>query len=59
MCSFFFWFKPLEILKKVDKKFNKDFSLLFDGSIQKEERENIITRFKENPSVLPFFALVR
>ena len=46
---FSFWLSPLyEIKKRLDKLYNKDFSITFDGSLDKQEREEALIKFKTN-----------
>jgi non-specific serine/threonine protein kinase len=46
---FSFWLHPLNILKeKLDISYDEKFSMIFDGSLDKSEREEVLTRFKEN-----------
>ena len=48
---FSFWLEPLKELKKrLDKKYCKDFSIVFDGSMDKENRDDAIQFFKTNPA---------
>jgi SNF2 family DNA or RNA helicase len=52
---FSFWLAPLHELKnRLDKIYNKDFSITFDGSLDKQEREKALIKFKtdSNCSVL-------
>ncbi len=46
---FSFWLLPLNILKeKLDSIYNEKFSMIFDGSLDKLEREEVLLRFKED-----------
>ena len=46
---FSFWLEPLKELKRrLDKNYNKDFSIVFDGSMDKKERNDAINFFQEN-----------
>ena len=46
---FSFWLEPLKELKRrLDKNYNKDFSIVFDGSMDKKERNDAINFFREN-----------
>lgn len=46
---FSFWLLPLNILKeKLDIIYDEKFSMIFDGSLDKSEREEVLTRFKED-----------
>ena len=52
---FSFWLKPLNELKaRLDMKFHTNLSSIFDGSLDKDEREKVLKKFKEegNSSVL-------
>ena len=46
---FSFWLPPLyELKKRLDKLYNIDFSIIFDGYLDKQEREEALIKFKTN-----------
>jgi len=46
---FSFWLEPLKELKRrLDKNYTKEFSIIFDGSMDKKERNDAINFFQEN-----------
>lgn len=48
---FSFWLDPFfELKNRLDKTYNKDFCIQFDGSLDKDQREVNLEEFKKNPN---------